>query len=270
MCRFKSCLILKDRVYVPDHDSHEIMLEELNIKDTFENEASIFARAEIYPEDGDIFSDVTGWKMRVDQDILPEWYVPEIDESRAKVAVAEWMKNHTISEGEQEVRDGVLIAYGRATVEACGRAKIMACGSATVMAGGSATVKANGSATVRAYGNAKVTACDDATVTAWDSAEVIAYERATVKAYGSATVKANGSATVKAFGSAMVTANEITTVKAYEKATVKAFGSATVVIPINSCNNMDNVEVNNNAIAIDHNTNTIKANKKWKMKDVKE
>lgn len=310
MCRFKSCLILKDRVYVPDHDIHQIMLEELNIKDTFENAASIFVRAEIYPEDGDIFSDVTGWKMGVDQDILPEWYVPEIDESRAKGAVAEWMKNHTISEGEQEVRDGVLIAYGSATVAACGRATVTACGRATVTACDRATVAAGGNATVTACENATVTACesaeviayeratvaaydsakvkafgsvevearDSATVEAIESAKVKAYESAmveardsaTVTAYGSATVTAYGSATVTACGRATVTADDSATVKACENATVKAYRSATVVIPINSSNNMDNIDVHNDAIAIDHNTNTIKANKKWRMKDVKE
>lgn len=307
MCRFKSCIILKDRVYVPDHDSHEIMLEELNIKDTFENGASIFVRAEIYPEDGDIFSDVTGWKMRVDQDILPEWYVPEIDESRAKGAVAEWMKNHTISEGEQEVRDGVLIAYGSATVAACGRATVTACGSATVTACGSATVAAGDNATVTACENATVTACENAEVIAYERATVAAYDSAKVKAFGSveveardsatveaidrvkvtaygratieasdsatveardnATVTAHSRATVKATGSAEVTAYESADVTAIGRATVTAFDRATVIIPNYSSNNMDNIRVHDNAIAIDHNTNTIKANKKWRMKE---
>ena len=235
MCRFKSCLILKDRVYVPNHDSHEIMLEELNIKDTFENAASIFVRAEIYPEDGDVFSDVTGWKMRVDQDILPDWYVHEIDESRAKSAVEEWMKNHTISEGEKEVRDGIWIVHGSAKVKAFGNATITAYESATVTVNDSATVKAHISATVKAFGSAEVKAYDRADVTAYDSAKV--------KAYDSATVKAQ------------------------ENTKVEAYNRATVIIPNYYGPKMDNIDVYNDAIAIDHNTNTIKANKKWEMKE---
>ena len=307
MCKFKSCLILKDRVYVPDHDIHEIMLEELNIKDTFENAASIFVRAEILPEDGDIFSDVTGWTMHVDQDILPDWYVPEIDESRAKSDVAEWIENHTISEGEQEVRDGTWIAHGSATVRAYGRAKVAAydsttvkaydsaevtandsatvkaCDSAEVTANDSATVRAFDSAMVEARGSAKVTAHHKATVTARESAEVIAYERVTVEAFERATVTAYGNAEVKVYESVTVEAKERATVTALGRAKVNAHGRAEVevyeraeatvcdramaIIPINSSNNMDNIDVHNDAIAIDHNTNTIKANKKWRMKE---
>ena len=33
MCKFKSGLILKDRVFIPDYDSHTDMLEELHIPD---------------------------------------------------------------------------------------------------------------------------------------------------------------------------------------------------------------------------------------------
>jgi hypothetical protein len=235
MCQFKSCIILKDRVFVPDYDRHSRMLEELNISDTFENASSVFVRAEISPTDGNVFSDVTGWKLNVDQDILPDWYVPEIDESRAKNAVSEWMKNHTISGGEREVRDGVWFATG----------------SATVTAWNSATVKAYSNATVTAYDSATVKAYSSATVTAWNSATVTAYDIATVTAYGSATVTAYGSATVTA----------------YDSATVTAYGSATVIIPNVSFNKLDNVTVNDNAIAICKKTNQIKSNTKWKMKE---
>ena len=37
MCKLKSVIVLKDRVYCPDHDSHQKMLEELGIEDTTEN-----------------------------------------------------------------------------------------------------------------------------------------------------------------------------------------------------------------------------------------
>ena len=37
MCKFKSGIILKDGVFIPDYDSHTEMLEELGIKDTREN-----------------------------------------------------------------------------------------------------------------------------------------------------------------------------------------------------------------------------------------
>ena len=34
MCKFKSGLILKDRVFIPDYDSHVDMLEELKFQIT--------------------------------------------------------------------------------------------------------------------------------------------------------------------------------------------------------------------------------------------
>lgn len=216
MCQFKSCIILKDRVFVPDYDSHSEMLEELNIKDTFENASNLFIRAEILPADGE-FSDVMGWKFRVDQDILPDWYVPDMDESRAKEAVAEWMKVRTLSEGSHEVKDGVWFAFNDATVEA--------------------------------HDNATVEAFNDATVEAYDNATVRAYGNATVKAYGNATVEACNNATVKAF----------------DNATVEAYEGATVIMPKYSLNSLDRITVNNGAIAIDHDTRTIKTANKWRV-----
>ena len=50
MCRFKSGLILKDRVFVPNGDSHTDMLEELEIEDTERNASNLFVRAELYPK----------------------------------------------------------------------------------------------------------------------------------------------------------------------------------------------------------------------------
>ena len=93
MCQFKSVIILKDRVFIPDYDSHSDMLEELGIADTRENAERLFVRAELSPADGDVFSDIRTWIYKVDQDILPDWYVEEYDRQRVIEAVKEWAKN---------------------------------------------------------------------------------------------------------------------------------------------------------------------------------
>ena len=72
MCRFKSALVLKNRIFVPDYDSHDKMLQELGIKDNFTNASKVFVRVELFPADGNVFSAVDDWEMKVDQDILPE------------------------------------------------------------------------------------------------------------------------------------------------------------------------------------------------------
>ena len=164
MCKFKSAICLKDRVFVPDYDSHDRMLKELDIPDDYLHASKTFVRVELSPADGNPASDPMGWRIKIDQDILPDWFDHKVDEPRVKEAITEWCKVHVLREGMHEVRDGVWIA----------------CNSATVKAYYSATVKAYYSATVKAYGSA--------TVKAYDSATVEAYESATVKAYDSATV----------------------------------------------------------------------------------
>ena len=232
MCQFKSALCLKDRVFVPDYDSHDRMLKELGIHDDFAHASKTFVRVELSPADGDKSSDPMGWRIKIDQDILPDWFDHNRDEARVKTAIADWCKVHVLREGTHEVHSGVWYAYG----------------SATVKAYGSATVKAYDSATVKAYDYATVEACDSATVTAYGSA--------TVKAYGSATVKAYNSATVEAYGSA--------TVKAYDSATVKAYDSATVILP-NRWQSDSTINLNDESICINHKTHTIKSAIAWKV-----
>lgn len=134
MCRFKSGIILKDRVFIPDYDSHTEMLEELKIADTEDNAKRLFVRAELVPPNDDVFTPLSSWKYRVDQDILPDWYVAEVDEKRMRNAVTEWAKEHihigaeidTIDSGTHWIKDCKI-----GTI--CGSAKIeIICGSANV------------------------------------------------------------------------------------------------------------------------------------------
>lgn len=148
MCRFKSGICLKDRVFVPDYDSHSRMLEELHIEDDFAHASKIFVRIEISPADGDKTSDIDGWKLNVDQDVLPDWWDETVDLPRIKAAVKSWCDIHVLRNGAHTVRDGVWYAYNSASVEAYGSASVKACGSASVEAYDSASVKAYGSASV--------------------------------------------------------------------------------------------------------------------------
>ena len=166
MCQLKSCLVLKDRVYCPDYDSHQDMLDKLSIKDDYLGASKTFVRVELLPPDGmrSLMEPLDRWTLKVDQDVTPEWWDAEADRQRVEEAVEAWRREHVFAEGEHSVQTGIVYALG------------------------GATVKAYGSAKVWAYDNATVTAHDSATVTAYGSATVEAYDSATVKAYGSATV----------------------------------------------------------------------------------
>ena len=171
MCKLKSAIILKDRIFMPDYDSHSKMLEELGITDDYINASKVFARAELSPENEDVFSDIDGWEFSVDQDITPEWFDEKDCAERMRKAVKEWAKTH-IFVGQ----NGLAISHGENIfIKDCKNVDI--CGSATVK-----------------Y------ICDNATV------ENI-YDNATVNyIYGSATVNyIYGSATVNyIYGNATV------------------------------------------------------------------
>ena len=133
MCQFKSALVLKDKIFLPDYDSHDKMLKELGIEDNFTNASKVFVRVELSPADGDIFSDVGGWKLTVDQDILPDWWNENEYLFKLKALVSTWMRKHTISAGNREVTSGVWFATGSATVRAYDSATVTAYDSATVI-----------------------------------------------------------------------------------------------------------------------------------------
>ena len=243
MCKLKSAIILKDRIFMPDYDSHSKMLEELKITDDYFNASKVFVRAELAPENGDAFSDIDGWKFSVDQDITPEWFDEKDCAERMRNTVKEWAKTHIfIGQNDLKISHGEYIFIkdcknvdirGNATVKhICGNATVESiCDNATVeYICGKATVKyIYGNATVKHIcGNATVKyICGKATVK-------YIYGNATVKnIYGNATVEnICDNATVKSICD-NATVNNIygnATVKnIYDDATVKnIYGNATV------------------------------------------
>ena len=266
MCQFKSALVLKDTIFLPDYDSHDKMLQELGIKDNFTNASKVFVRVELSPADRDIFSAVDGWKLIVDQDILPEWWNEAERLPQLKELVETWMRKHTIYAGEHEVSDGVWLATGSATVKAIDSATVRVYGRATVNAYNRATVTAYNSATVNAYGSVIVGACDSAIVTANGSATVNAIDSTIVTANGSATVKAMGSAIVTANGRATVNAIDSTIVMATGHATVNAYDSATVIV-LKRFATDGVIELNDDSVCFNHKTHTIRSAIKWKQEE---
>lgn len=94
MCKLKSALILKNRIFMPDYDSHSDMLKELGMEDDYLNASNTFVRAELSPKYGDPFSDIDTWEFHVDQDITPDWFDNTKAESEMRDAVKEWAKTH--------------------------------------------------------------------------------------------------------------------------------------------------------------------------------
>ena len=173
MCKLKSGIILKDSVFVPNYNSHTDMLEELKIKDTRENAERLFVRAEFYP-DADIFSDVNKWIYHVDQDILPEWYVEEVDKDRFIKAVKEWHKKH------------VLVGVNGITLSEGDTYYIKDCKNVVVKNG--STIEAYGNSTIKAFGNSTIYAYDTSIIKAYNTFTVYTYDTSTIYAYDNSTV----------------------------------------------------------------------------------
>lgn len=149
MCQLKSCLVLKDRVYCPDYDSHQDMLDKLGIKDDYLGASKTFVRVELTPPDGvkSLMEPLSRWTLNVDQDVTPEWWDENADRPRVEEAVEAWRREHVFTEGEHSVNAGAVYAFDSATVKAFDRATVDAYDSATVKASGSATVEACDNAT---------------------------------------------------------------------------------------------------------------------------
>ena len=98
MCQFKSGIILKNKlVLAPEgNESHSDLLESLGIEDTHMNASKTFVRAELIPKDNNKYVDISEWKYRVDQDIVPDWYEedPERYEQEFRDAVRIFMKEY--------------------------------------------------------------------------------------------------------------------------------------------------------------------------------
>lgn len=258
MCQLKSCLVLKDRVFCPDYNSHQQMLKRLGIEDNYLHASKTFVRVELLPPNTNTRSlrePLDRWTLRVDQDITPEWWDVDADRQRVEEAVEAWRVGHVFTEGKHIVTAGEVYAFGKTTVEISSNAKVKAYDNATVIARSNATVEAHdsamvnacGRATVIAYNSAAVRACDSAkviacgnatvevynnvTAEAYDNAVVKAYDDATVEVYGVAKVEIYNNVTAEAYDNAKVSAYDSTRVKTWSYATVKAYDNSIVIYP---------------------------------------
>ena len=303
MCKLKSAIILKDRIFMPDYDSHSKMLEELKITDDYFNASKVFVRAELVPENGDVFSDIDGWKLEVDQDITPEWFDEKDCAERMRKAVKEWAKTH-IFVGQ----NGLAISHGENIfIKDCKNVDI--CGSATVKnIRGNATVEyIRGNATVEDIcdevtvknicdevtveyirdevtvenicGNATVKyICDEVTVEYIRGNATVEYicDEVTVEYIrGNATVEyIRGNTTVKNICDEVTVKNicdEVTVEYICDEATVENIcGDATVISsPYTKWNNSASLIISGNATFKDCYSKTIYQAGGWKLVEIK-
>ena len=130
MCRFRSGILLKDRAVIAqkDNDSHQDMLEELNISDTYENAARVFVRAELIPEKEEWWTNPDGWEFVIDQDIVPDWFEEDREGhiSRFRAAVKEWWSGHVlVGKKIDTLRTGYYMLKDCEVDKLCGDAMVL-------------------------------------------------------------------------------------------------------------------------------------------------
>ena len=82
MCNFFSAIVLKNGeiVYDVDISSHEDLIEKAKLKDDTADSAKLmFARIEIVPKNGGIFTERKNWYLKIDQTIVPDWFSEEYE-----------------------------------------------------------------------------------------------------------------------------------------------------------------------------------------------
>ena len=157
MCKLKSMIVLKDRIYCPDHNNHQQMLNELGIEDNYLGASKTFVRVELSPDNDDITIPVDDWKINIDQDITPEWF--DVCEYRERInkTVKDWAAEHIHTSGVvEEITAGIHFVGGSATIKTVGGSATIewVVDSATIeWVVGSATIKTvSGSATIERVG----------------------------------------------------------------------------------------------------------------------
>ena len=108
MCRFKSGIILKNKVVVApgENDSHSDLLESLGINDDYFGATNVFVRAELVPVNDEWWIDPAEepnkWRFIVDQDMRPEWFDESEHEKIFREAVCDWWKEHVLVDQKLE------------------------------------------------------------------------------------------------------------------------------------------------------------------------
>ena len=119
MCNFFSAIVTPTKVLWDSKiDSHTQLIETFKLKD--DTKEPNFVRVEIVPPDYSekSFRDVSLWKFKTDQDLLPKWYKEKHAKIKTIEAVEEYIKKYVhFSEKIKEIKDGRHFLFGSSVVQ---------------------------------------------------------------------------------------------------------------------------------------------------------
>ena len=262
MCRMKSCLVLKNRVFCPAYDSHQDMLKELGIEDNETNAMKTFVRVELIPPEAtcSYFNDkyftslqapLPEWKLVVDQDILPDWWEPAIYRPAIEQEIQKWLDKYVLINQEEKTivgngyKDSYYL-YNCKYISLVNTNSIMKNCSAIRCEGGNNIIAIDselsssetsdiqyyihGCSALRTDNETPVLACGESHVCSYVG-NIYLRDNATCEAYGQTNVVAEGKSSVEAYDNTIVRAYGDTNLSLHGKAIAIVY-SPTVKYPI--------------------------------------
>ena len=249
MCRLKSCLVLKNRVFCPAHDSHQDMLEELGIEDNETNAMKTFVRVELIPPEAPVsyFDDkyftslqapLSEWKLVVDQDIVPDWWEPAIYRRAIEEEVQKWLNKYVLINQEEKTIVGngykdEYYLYNCKCISLINTNSIMKNCSAIWCDGGNNITAIDSELSSGETLDIQYYICGHSALHAHNETPVRAYDESHVCSYvGNIYLRDN--ATCEAWGRTNVIAEGEPSVIAYDNAIVQAYGKTNLTLHYNA------------------------------------
>lgn len=200
MCKFKSFIVTKDKIlYSLKEEFHTHILDEYGINDT--KQCADFVRVEFLPKN-DIFDiNLDNWKLKVDQDYIPDWFfvdaeLPKLKKIMTEIIIPEQIfidqKDLIIKNNTVYVRDCIVHVHNHTYVKAYGTSKI----------------KAYDKCKICAYDNTEVEAYDESYIAAYDKYKICAYDESYIEAYDESRVYAKDKSIITIFDSAKIIRKE--------------------------------------------------------------
>jgi len=152
MCNFWSCVVTKDGAVFCDEmsDSHENAIavmkkERPGISDKTADASKMqFARVEITPPAGDVFSPAKAWTLRVDESIIPAWF-SDVHEKAARTALAKYIKEHIFTDTNDITIMNSRVWLKNSSAELWGSSSAVLWGSSSAVLWGSSSAELRGS-----------------------------------------------------------------------------------------------------------------------------
>ena len=245
MCQMKSCLVLKNRVFCPAHDSHQNMLEELGIEYNEVNAMKTFVRVELVPPEAtpNYFDDkyftslqapLSEWKLVVDQDILPDWWEPAIYRPTIEQEIQKWLDKYVLINQEEKTIVGnghkdKYHLYNCKHITLIDTNSVMKNCSDIWCEGGNSIIAIDSELSSGETLDNQYYICGCSTLNTHTETPVWAYDESHVCSYfGNIYLKDN--ATCKAYGRSNVIAEGESSVEAYDNTIVRAYGETNLTL----------------------------------------